>query len=458
MPGEIDPTSPMAVPPGLAQQIVDYSDASAHIQSTFISIYTAIAILSAVTGRAYNTYTGAGLNQYLMLLAPTGSGKDHTSNVASALFDAINAQVPSAADFRGPGHIASAPGLVKWLDRKPCVLSIISEISKRLPEWNNPRNPNGIAIQRTLLELYGRSGKNKTFDPSAYSDKEKNTGFIKSPSLTIAAEGVPGEFYSKLDEGLVSGGLLPRFAIFEYEGQRAYSNPDAGHTVPDTQLVQNFADLVGQCLSIGHSGNAHVVPVDAYALGLLQCFDDEMTDLINDGSEITKQLWNRAHLKALKLATLSAVSRNYLNPVVMHDDAVWGTSLIRRQTERLIGKFASGEIGAVEGDEGKQTTEVLRIMKHYATSRWEQVENYHGSEAMHRDGVITKAHITQRLANTLAFKSDRGEKPSVAIKRVIDQLLSSDELRQMPKTQMIAKYGTHPEAYVIADFTRLAKL
>lgn len=452
------PTSDMAIPPGLLQRIAEYADSSAHIPNWYISVYSAIAILSAVTGRAYNTYTGAGLNQYLMLLADTGSGKDHTSNVASALFDAIQPQVPSAADFRGPGHIASAPGLVKWLDRKPCVLSILSEISKRLPEWNSPRNPNGIAIQRTLLELYGRSGKGKTFDPSAYSDKEKNTGFIKSPSLTIAAEGVPGEFYSKLDEGLVSGGLLPRFAIFEYEGQRAYSNHGAGATAPNPALIQEFADLVGQCLNLGHSGNAHVVPVDDQAFGLLQSFDDETTDLINDGAEITKQLWNRAHLKALKLATLSAVSWNYLNPVVTYPDAVWGIALIRRQTERLITKFDAGEIGAVEGDEGKQTTEVLRIMRHYATSRWEQVAMYHGSADMHRDGVITKAHITQRLQNTAAFKSERGEKPTVAIKRVIDQLLSSDEIRQMPATQMTAKYGKHPEAYVVSDFSRIAKV
>lgn len=154
----------MALPPGILTEIAEYAEQSAHIPNWYISRYTAIAIMSAVTGRAYNTYTGAGLNQYLMLLADTGSGKDHTSKVASVLFDAIQVQVPSAADFRGPGHIASAPGLVKWLDRKPCVLCVMSEISKRLPEWNNPRNPNGIAIQRTLLELSGRGG---TFDPSA---------------------------------------------------------------------------------------------------------------------------------------------------------------------------------------------------------------------------------------------------------------------------------------------------
>lgn len=136
---------------------------------------------------------------------------------------------------------------------------------------------------------------------------------------------------------------------------------------------------------------------------------------------------------------------------------MWAISLVRRQTELLIGKFERNEVGAVEGNESKQTAEVMRIIRHYLTSRWEQVQVYHGTAEMHRDGVFTKAHITQRLGNTAAFKSER-EKPTVAIKRVLDQLLSSDEIRQMPKPQMVAKYGKHPEAYLVSDFERFSSL
>lgn len=452
-----DPANPMAVPPGLMTRIAEYAYASAHIPNWEIARFTAILFMAAISGRAYNTYTGAGLNLYMIMLAGTGSGKDHIAKTISTLFNAIQAKVPASAGFRGPGHIASAPGLVRWLDKNPVVLCVLSEISKRLPEWNNPRNPNGIAIQRTLLELYSKSGSGNTFDPSAYSDREKNTGSIKSPSLTIGAEGVPDEFYRSLDDGLISGGLAPRFIFFEYEGERAYSNADAGAAQLDCYLIQNLTDYLAYSLGVSQTGQPHIVPVDGRARDYLQQFDDELTDEMNANSEVAKQLWNRGHLNALKLASLSAISINHLNPVVTYHDALWGVSIIRRQVERLIVKFQKGEVGSVEGNESKQHTEVLRIIRHYVTSRWEQVAMYHGTADMHRDGVITKAHITQRLANTAAFKGDR-EKPSAAIKRVLDQLLGSDELRQMPHTQMLAKYGKHPEAYVVSDFTRLKEL
>jgi hypothetical protein len=458
MPGLIDPTAPMAIPPGFCQLSADYTYDSARTPSRGAARYSALTLLSGACGRGHNTYTGTGLNTYNVYVAPTGSGKDCIPNSASAHFNSIP-MVEGAKGFLGPAQIVSAPGALQRLQKNPALICNIGEFGKRLQEWSNPRNPVGAGIQIILREAYTRSGKGKSLGSSAYKDEAKNIDIINSPALTIAAEGVPSEFFGTLDESIISGGTLSRFSVFIDDEPRSYSNLDSGNVSFPNELSNLFGNIVAKNLSLAHRGTPHVVLPCSDARSMLDAFDDECTDIINDSAsdEVLRQLWNRAYLKALKWASLSAISWDYIDPTICVEDAIFGIALVRRQTEQIISKFQRGEVGAVEGDEGKQTTEVLRIMRHYASSKWEQVQSYHGTETMHKDGVITKAHITQRLQNTAAFKNDR-EKPTAAIKRVLVQLLSNDEIRQIPQSQMVAKYGSHPEAYVVSDFTRLLKL
>ena len=445
----ISPSNPLAVPPGIATSIAEYAEAVANNPNWMIAQFTALTILSGVCGRGYNTYTGAGLNQYNAMLADTGAGKDTIDKVTGALFESI-ATIKEAAGLIGPGFIQSAPGLLRALEANPALIAGQGEFGKRLAEWNNPRNPNGMAIQVLLREVWGRSGKSKALGSSAYADTGKNTARILSPALTIAAEGTRDEFYQVLDDGIVAGGLLPRFNIFEYDGERAYSQNDNAMLPVPQALATHFGNIVAHSLSLAHRGSPCVVPADEQARLLLKAFDDECTDLINAGGEVTKQLWNRAHLKALKFASLSAISWNCYNPLITFADATWAISLIRFQTERLIGKFDRNEVGAVEGDEGKQRAAVLRIVAEYMSRDHAGLAKYDVPVEMHRRGVVTHSYLSRRLATLPAFSKDRIGATS-ALKRVIGRLLEDDELREIPPKQMTDTFGSKPKAYVIAN-------
>ena len=41
-------------------------------------------------------------------------------------------------------------------------------------------------------------------------------------------------------------------------------------------------------------------------------------------------MWNRAHLKVLKVASLLAVADNYIFPVINNDHATWAMKLVER--------------------------------------------------------------------------------------------------------------------------------
>lgn len=440
-------------PPGLLGEIAAFFLAAAPRPVPEIALAGAIAYMGGLCGRAFNVY-GTGLNQYVLYLAPTGVGKDAVASGVSKLNNAIMATVPSIVDFKGPGELVSSAGLIKWLDRKPCVLSILGEFGQKMKQIASPSaNSHEISLGRILLQMYSKSGHGEIFDAMAYSDKEKNTSPIVSPSLTILGESVPESFYESLDEALIESGLLPRFMVFEYKGKRSYLNKKAKDSLPPFSLVQTLANLTASCLTIMQQRSVQNVRLSPEAEVKFDEFDRYSTDIMNASVEVHKRLWNRAHLKALKLAAIQAVGENWVDPEITLAHCMWATTMVVEQTTKLIAKFDTGQIGQVGGSEAKQLGEVVKVISSYLHSEFDRYSKYGGSFEMHKDGVIMEGHIMRRLMCMACFKNDRIGATN-AIKRTLKTLLEADEIREMPKAQMQQRYGTGPRAFVVANPAR----
>jgi hypothetical protein len=437
-------------PPGLLGQVAQFIMDVSPRPVPQIALAGAIGLLSGICGRAYNV-SGTGLNQYVLLMATTGTGKDAIALGISKLMAAVAKSVPAAKDFLGPGELVSSAGLIKWIDKKPAILSVLGEVGIMMQQMASDNASAHLkGLQRTLLQMYSKSGSGNTFDPSAYSDKEKNTGFINSPSLTIIGETVPHTFYELLDDAMIASGLLPRFLTFEYTGARGYLIEGRENIQPSFVLSQQIADLCAACLTMAHNGNVHNVPLDNEAQNKFRDFDHWTTDQINGArSETLKHLWNRAHLKALKLAAVCAVGINPTHPLITTNETLWATELVVNQTNALISKFESGEVGQSGGNEVSQINEVIKAIGTTINEPFERYAKYGDSDDMHRDGVVTHAHIQRKVTAVACFRNDKSG-ASNAIKRSITALLESDELRELPKSQMMAKYGRGAKAYVVA--------
>lgn len=440
--------SPVVFPPGLVGEIAEFILAVSPRPVPQISLSAAIALVSSICGRSYNV-SGSGLNQYILMLAMTGTGKDAVSVGTSKLIAAVKATVPSVVDFQGPGELVSSAGLIKWLAKKPAVLSILGEFGAKMQEMASPNaNSHLKGLERVLLQMYSKSGAGNVFDPMAYSDVEKNTQPLNSPSLTILAESVPDRFYRSLDESFIASGLLQRFMIYEYTGDRAYLNEGTERILPSIGLVENLSSLVAHSLSLSAQGHVLDVPMTSEARALFNDFDRWTTDEINtDKSEIKAQMWNRAHLKAMKLAATIAVGINYHGPLITIDEARYATNEIVEQTKRIMGKFEAGEVGNAHEGESKQRDEVIKAIGRYLVEDFEAVKKYGATEEMHKSGVITMSVIQRRLISMACFKNDKFG-ASNAIKRAVDYLLQSDELREMAADQMSTRFGTKAKAFI----------
>ncbi len=437
--------------PGLLGDVAQWVTSSASYPNETISLVASISFITSITGRAFNTYTGAGLNQYILLLAQTGMGKEAIANSIGKMFSSIAKTVPASISFKGPSHIASAQALIKWLAKNPSILCIFGEFGLKLKAMARNPSPNDVALLAAYLDLYSKSGGGAIVDSMAYSDKEKNTAAILSPSLSILGESVPGEFYANLDGRMIANGLLPRFAIFEVEGQRPYLN-DCPTQYPPDAIVQQLADLAAHSLSLSNQGKVQIVEATSDAKDKFRSFERWTTDQINgaNGNEVHRHLWNRANLKALKLASIQAVGANMFDPVIDINACMWATNLIVTQTQHLIGKFDRNEVGNVDGDEAKQRATIIRIIAEYLTRDYSSLAKYDVVEEMHKAAIVTHSYISRRVATLPAFANDRLG-ATAAIKRAVQRLLDDDELREVPTRQMTELFGAKPKAYGMSN-------
>ena len=409
-------------------------------------------MLAGIAGRAYNV-EDAGLNQYVLVLAPTGRGKEAIASGIAKIMAAARPAAMHISNFKGPGQLVSGPGLFKFLARlsNPVVFSIIGEFGLMLKMMDAPNAaPNMAGLKKVLLELYSKSQHGAEFDPAAYSDRDNVTAVIPSPSYTIVGEGVPGTFYETLNEGMVASGLLPRFIVFETDTPRPRLNRQR-ITDPSPELIDCIGRLATFCMTLGAGNQIRHVTLSVEAEELFFNFEGFTHERWNahNVSEISRELWTRAYMKALKLAALVAVGCDLENPVIGYDVALWATNLIVDQTNALIGKFESGETGEVAGDEVKQVNAILKIVFEYITGPYDRVSKYGITYEMHRDKVFSQSYLSRRIANLPTFKADRIGATN-ALKRVIAHLLEGDEIREVPKSQMQKDYGISPRSFLVS--------
>jgi hypothetical protein len=440
-----------SVPPGLVGNIAEFIYAQAPRPVAEIALAGAIGLVSGIIGRSYNI-SGTGLNQYMLLLAPTGTGKEAIARGVDKLIAEVQRSVPAAGDFIGPAEISSAQALVKYLGRtSPSFVSLVGEFGlffKQMCSENAP--PHMIGLRRAFLELFNKSGEGNVMRPTVYSDKEKNTSALLAPAFSIIGESTPEKFYEVLNEGMISEGLLPRFSMIEYNGPRPRKNPSHTLARPSFQVIQQLGELCAFSLQLNSQNKALDVKLSPEAEALFDSFDLHCDANINSADrEVRRHLWNRAHIKALKLAAILAVGCDPYHPTVNSEHATWAINFVVADVRNLLGKFDAGEIG-LDNDETKQLQTIISTIRTYVTSPFSEVEKYiAGMGNLHSERVIPYAFLQRKLAAVAIFRKDKLGS-SHAIKRALKTLVERGDITEVSRSAMTQQYKTSAVAYMIA--------
>lgn len=413
----------------LMDDIAEYVYKSSPRPVKEFGLAASIALLSGIAGRCFNV-SGTGLNQYTLMLAPSGVGKEAMASGINRLIDGISDYVPDAESFLGASDIASPQALIRRMsDGQKSFVCVFGEFGLKMQQMAQPNAaPHLIGLRSVMLDLYNKSGQGQSLRPSIYADKDKNTEAIHSPNFSFLGESTPMRFYDRLSEDMVTEGLLPRFNIIEYEGIRVPFNK--GHyknAVIPQKLKDRLTAFAAQCLSLNERNEVVNVTYSEEAENYLDEIDKTSDDKINGTiDEVERTLWNRVHIKVLKLAALVAVSRNMFNPVINYDDVDFAYKLILQNTLKIVSRFKNVE----DESEDAYTTVVNHIWANHQTNQF-----------------IHHKELHDKFRFAKGFKIKQHGKTVSLLPQVLKDLFDAGILAEVDKV-ILRKMGVRPNQKV----------
>ncbi|MEO0487395.1 MAG: hypothetical protein AAF092_15925 [Pseudomonadota bacterium] len=447
---------------GLLEDIADYVYRQAPRPTHEAAMVAAIALSAGIYGRAFNV-SETGLNVWLLLLAPTGTGKDAIASGISKLLRAVahggdmaqgSPEVfPAAKEFVSFSDMASGQAMHKHLAECASTLFVNGEAGISFSQMNSPKAPQHIQnMKKLLLMSYSKSGAGETLGGIKYSEREKDVPPIASPALSIVAESVPETVFALLDETQIADGFMPRWTIIDYPGDRPYLN-EQRQSQPPAGLVRKLAEHCELAHRINQRGVPTVVGMTGDAARELRGFNDYCDSQIRGSGEVHRQLWNRAHLKAMKLAAIAAVAVDPHNPVVTFGQARWAAMIENDSAQRMLRRYEAGEVGDQSKSDKAQQEHVRRVIREWVERPWSEMQRYKIADAdVHGKQVIPWSYISKRLTNVVAFKNARNGATS-AIRQAVKELVSCGEIARVPPAELSKITNSHAEFFTLAEET-----
>lgn len=431
-------SKPTPFPEGLIGDLAEYIHASAIRPVREVALAGAIGLVAGLAGRCYNN-SNSGLNMYLMLIGGTGIGKEGAAQGINRILGAAKDKLPAILTFRGPGEYASGQALIKVIADRLSMVAVMDEFGHTLSKINRPDATGSDQLWRkVLLAAYNKSGADDYLTDMVYSDQAKNVPSIKSPALTVLGESAPGTFYEAIDEFSIESGLVPRFTLIECPDHRPPANPNAWERPPQ-ELVDRVVALAQTSLAMQANNSVHHVASDPDGAKVLAEFDKEVDTRMNKSKDETlRGIWNRAHMKALRLSALVAVSKDKDNPVITKADAEWACAFCRRDSSLMTKRFIAGT-GTGDSVQVAKLREVIRnILGKGRKNKLKQA------------GVVTHRDLSQRAYKLAPFKRDRLGAGS-ALKRALDALMDNGELLRLSGQDSKEHFGTGAKCYAVTD-------
>lgn len=459
---ETDPDEPTPVdwlaPDGLMGKIANFVYVNAVNPMPEVAVAASIAYMAGIAGRAWN-YSRTGLNQYVILLAETGQGKESAAQGMDRINHTVFATMPAMSNFMGPSDIKSPEALIKQLAETPCFLTHKGEFGMWLQKITGKyAKSNEVTLRGMLLDLYSKSGYTQTLRGAIYSDRQKNVPSIDSPAFSLFGDSTQQEFYKALDEENIGEGLISRFTTIQADKKRPQFNANHGKAPIDPEMIKQIK-RVGELAF--QSIQSKLAPIQVGETLDAKQFQEHYREWAVDkmweqrDNPIGK-IWNRAHLRLLRISALVAVGRNPEMPTVTLADLKWAESIVNHSVEVLNYKFKMGEIGTRLNLSLEQRNLVGKAIRAYATQGWKDIyeKSYGLSRPMFDNRVVSERYLRLVCSKHACFRNDRN--PNSAFKQLFSDLCNDGNLVRVEMSK-VKESGRQGIAYYITDLKGLAK-
>ncbi len=433
----------IAWPPGLAGSIASFIYQSSPRPVKEIAIVSAMGLLAGICGKAYHISL-SGLNAYIILVARSAIGKEAMHSGISLIMNALREGYPGIQNFVDYTDYASGPALMKACAVNQSFVNVCGEFGRKLKRMANELDAPMQSLRTSMTNLYQKSGPASIVGGLGYSNKEGNIGSINGVAYSMIGESTPNTFYDSLTPAMMEDGFLSRFTIVEYLGERPKANPNPIRIMP-TALRSRIGDIVVQASSMLNNSANQEVMMDEYSKELFYRFDAICDEQINSTlDESFRQMWNRAHLKALRIAALLAVADNHIHPVVRREHAIWAVDLVRRDITTMHYRMSSGDIGNSDAAREKK---ILSIMRSYLKHGPGDRNPVH--LAMWNKGVIPRNFVQKSIGRVTCFNSNVRMGVVQSMNLTLASLIENGNIAEVSIPAAIKEFNYHGKAYRI---------
>jgi hypothetical protein len=201
--------TPLPVPPrvmqpdGVLQMLVDECCKTALRPQPFLARDAAICAVGVLAGRKYRTRTDLRTNVYVVTVAESGGGKDHSPEMIRRCFD-----LAKLCRYLGSENIASGRGMLSLIEEHPVRLFQIDEFGLFLATVSGSKAPTHKSeIWSELMKLYSRA--KGIYRGTEYADK-KGAPRIDIHQLCVCLLGMstPSTFWKALEGGAMLARII----------------------------------------------------------------------------------------------------------------------------------------------------------------------------------------------------------------------------------------------------------
>ncbi|WP_339695744.1 DUF3987 domain-containing protein [Celeribacter baekdonensis] len=437
-------SSPLTFPPGNAGHIARFIYGAAPRPVTEVAVVGALGFLAGICGKAWSI-PGSGLNIYLVLVARSAIGKEAMLKGVSKLFLVIAREAPAASRFVDFTEYASGPALIKACVANPSFVNVSGEIGRRIKGMSAAKSSDPLSTLRTqMTNLYHKSSMDSTVGGIGYSATENNVQSVMGVSYSMIGETTPGTFLESLTKDMMEDGFMSRLTVIEYDGERPDRNR-APQAEPPAYLVDMLVPLVKQAdMLIAKDESQPIGRTESVAIKM-DAFEDECDSNIkaSGANESRRQMWNRAALKAFRIAGLLAVADNYIYPMIDDGHIDWAIGLVRRDIATFSKRLESGDVG--DGDNAC-FDKLMSVLKHYITH--ELSDGYKVPSGMQQNSIVPHNYLSQRTRNHAAFYNHKLG-AARALDATIYAMINSGCLIEVQKDKLVEGYSFHGKGYRI---------
>lgn len=336
----IELNSPVNIFPkrGLIKEIADFIIETSQYEQPELAIGAAIALVGAVAGRKYTTYTGASTCLYIMGVADTSAGKGHAIRVLNRILFKIGMQ-----DIVS-GEPASGSAMYSALRESPNKFYLLDEVGDFFGRIMSAKaSGHEKEIKSELLKFFSEASEGGMIKGKDKANRELNkTIAIHSPSVMIYGATTGETFYKSLNGGQIRDGLLSRITLIDSGDNKPLAKKRITKEIP-----KYIIDKLNIIKSFGVGNLAGVVPVEIdipkfYDVKIDDDVDNDILDFTHHVDRLRNiagapaELYGRTSEVAVRLALIYAISVDAINPIIDSEAWEWGREVSLWCTNTII--------------------------------------------------------------------------------------------------------------------------